>query len=77
MNRALLNKHLELVRAANTADSERQRAQAMQRLDGFRDAVALVDLLDEHKIECDLYYLHRFENRPMDGGVFLDWSPAI
>ena len=72
MNKKLLNKHLELVKAANSADSERQRAQAMMRLDGFREAVEIAGLLDEQKIECDLYYLHRFESRPMDGGVFLD-----
>ena len=71
----LFEKHIELVKMVNSADSERQHQIAEERLRGFRDALEIQGINQLN--ECDLYYIEKDIDRPMCCGVFLDWQPAI
>jgi hypothetical protein len=71
----LFDKHIELVKMVNSADSELQHRLADERLDGFRLACGLQGI--NQLIECDMYYIDKGIDRPMCAGVFLDWEASV
>jgi hypothetical protein len=71
----LFDKHIELVKLVNSADSERQHQLAEERLRGFRDCMDVKGY--QQLMDCDMYYIEKGIDRPMCCGVFLDWKPAV
>ncbi len=71
----LLEKHIELVKMVNSADSENQHLLAEERLRGFRDCLEVQDI--NQLMDCDWYYIEKDIDRPMCCGVFLDWQPSV
>jgi hypothetical protein len=71
----LFEKHIELVKMVNSADSELQHSLAEERLRGYRDCLSVSGIMQG--IECDLYYIDKGIDRPMCCGVFIDWEPSI
>jgi len=70
-------RHLELVKAVNEATTEWEHARSQVFLDGFLDCADLLGMMTGiMMIEVDLHYIDQGIDRPMCGGVFLDWSPA-
>jgi hypothetical protein len=71
-------RHRELVEAVNAATTEDARSSAKAHLSGFREAVS--DLTGVHPghliMEADWFYIEAGVDRPMCGGVWLDWKPA-
>ncbi len=68
-------RHLELVRAVNDSRTERQHERAGSYLDGFCEALRRIGVeTGEMIMAADLYYIDQGIDRPMCGGVFLDWK---
>lgn len=75
------DRHCVLLDAVNDAQTTREHEIAEARLRGFRDGVALARGFDGADCgamlaDADNYYLSQGIDRPMCGGVFLDWRPA-
>ena len=69
----IFEKHIDLVKMVNCADSEDQHDRAEARLRGFRDALEVQGI--NQLSECDMHYISQGIDRPMCCGVFLDWVP--
>jgi len=72
-------KHIDLAVAVNNAKTEREHREAELRLNGYLDAIrdGFGSAVSGRMImECDMYYLNQGIDRPMCGGVFLDWKPT-
>ena len=72
-------RHIEMVRAVNEAKTGYENSRARWILYGFREAVTTIlggVRSGELVIDADLYYLNQGIDRPMCGGVWLDWKPA-
>jgi hypothetical protein len=70
----LFQKHIELIDAVNSSDTEVDHVITQARLRGFRDALDIQNI--NQLCECDNYYIERGYTRPMCCGVFLDWYPS-
>jgi hypothetical protein len=70
-------RHVELVEAVNAATTEDARRAAEAHLQGFREAVAALTGIHPGSLimEADMHYINAGVDRPMCGGVFLDWTP--
>ena len=71
----ILKRHIELVEMVNSADSEYQHQRQETYLHGFREALRLMNV--NQIMDCDYHYMDKGIDRPMCGGVFLDWKPAV
>lgn len=69
-------KHIRLVIENNAPQSFHERQLRQMRLDGFREGViAVLGIhLGQLIMEADCYYSEQGIDRPMCGGVFLDWE---
>jgi len=73
--------HIALVEAANNARTERDHNLAVARLDGFFRAARAILGDPEHigrlVVSADTHYLAQGIDRPMCGGLWLDWTPEV
>jgi hypothetical protein len=72
--------HSALVQAVNGSTTEITRLAATNYLQGFRECVRVMTGGDGTLgcliIEADLHYINQGMDRPMCGGVWLDWKPS-
>ena len=68
----ILDRHIEIVEQVNNSKDQREHNYNETYLHGFREALILMDI--HQIIECDWHYLEQGIDRPMCGGVFLDWQ---
>ena len=72
-------KHIDLTVAVNNATTEREHREAQLKLDGYYEAIRDgfgSTVVGRMIMECDCYYINQGIDRPMCGGVWLDWHPA-
>jgi hypothetical protein len=72
-------RHIALVEAVNAAKTEREHQIAEARLNGFHEAIRAVfsgEVMGAAIMDADWHYMNQHIDRPMCGGVFLDWEPA-
>lgn len=73
---SILSARIELLESANNAKTQRERDAAVERLSGFGFCAEAAGVrLGQLLIDCDLHYADRGIDRPMCGGLFLDWLP--
>ncbi len=76
MSDELKKKYIELVDRCNNSKTRAEHFECMERVNGFLDGVSACggnewNLL----ISADVVQMSRGVNRPMCGGVWLDWEP--
>ena len=69
------NKHIELVEAVNNSKTIEEHKKAKIYLQVFRAGVSNCDYYLD-LCGCDMYYIDKGIDRPMCGGVWLDWKPS-
>ena len=82
MSFSLDERHHQLLDAVNHATTEAEHERAMNYLRAWRDGVWLArgwDAARQGRMICDgdrYYFDGPDDDRPMCGGVWLDWTPA-
>ena len=72
----IVDEHLDLVRAANESTQEHEHQIAVAFLNGFRACAqrSLGAAYGRLLMSADEYYIGIGVDRPMCGGLFLDWK---
>jgi hypothetical protein len=73
-------RHIQLVEAVNAAKTAEEHRLVDARREGFLEAIRAVFgevASGEALMDADWHYMGLGIDRPMCGGVFLDWSPEV
>ena len=81
MTKRLADEQFRRLEIANNAPDESSRRKALDELAAWREGVATALAWKSHEIGAflmvgDMDYIGRGVDRPMCGGVWLDWTPS-